>query len=147
MGGGYVCLERDIYTYCCTVSLNSHKILPKIFHKYFTQEVQLIVTKKVLVYMSDFLVFVFFFLGPPLRHMAFSRLGVKSELQLPAYTTTTAPQDPSLVCNLHHSSQQCQILNSLSEARDQTHNLMVPSLIHFCCTTTGTPICLFFTRN
>ena len=31
--------------------------------------------------------------------------------------------DPSCVCNLHHhSSQQLQILNPLSEARDQTHS-------------------------
>ena len=28
---------------------------------------------------------------------------------------------------LHHGSQQCQILNPLSEARDRTHNPMVPS--------------------
>ena len=41
--------------------------------------------------------------------------------------------DPSLVCNLHHSSRQHRILNPLSEARDQTCNLTVPSRIHFCC--------------
>ena len=40
---------------------------------------------------------------------------------------------------LHHSSRQCRILNPLSEARDRTCNLMVPSRIHFCCATTGTP--------
>ena len=33
-----------------------------------------------------------------------------------------------------------QILNPLSKARDRTRNLMVPSQIRFCCTTTGTPI-------
>ena len=42
------------------------------------------------------------------------------ELQLPAYTTATATQDLSLVCNLHHSPWQCQILNPLSEARGHT---------------------------
>ena len=42
---------------------------------------------------------------------------------MPAYTTATATPDPSRVCNLHHSSQQRQILNPLSEARDQTHIL------------------------
>ena len=47
-------------------------------------------------------------------------------------------QDPNCVCDLHHSSQQRQILNPLSEARDRTDNLMVPSWIHFCCATTGT---------
>ena len=41
-----------------------------------------------------------------------------------AYATATAPLDPSRICNLSHSLQQCQILNSLSEARDQTHILM-----------------------
>ena len=61
---------------------------------------------------------VFFgFLGSYLRHMEVPRLGVKLELQLPAYTTATATQDPSHVYDLHHSLQQCQILNSLSEAR------------------------------
>ena len=37
------------------------------------------------------------------------------------------------------SSQQHRILNPLSEARDQTHNLMVPSQIRFRCAMTGTP--------
>ena len=39
--------------------------------------------------------------------------------------------DPSHVCNLHHSSQQHQILNPLSEARNQTCILMDASQIHF----------------
>ena len=68
------------------------------------------------------------------------RLGVESELQLPAYTRATAMPDPSHVCDPHLSSQQCWILNPLSKARDQTHNLMVPSRICFCCAATGTPI-------
>ena len=50
------------------------------------------------------------------------RLWVKSELQLLA--TATAMWDPSQVCDLQHSLQQCQILNPLSEARTQTHILM-----------------------
>ena len=50
-------------------------------------------------------------------------LGVKLELQLPAYTTATATPDPSHIFDLHHSSRQCQILNPLSKARDQTRNL------------------------
>ena len=40
-----------------------------------------------------------------------------------------ATQDPSRVCDLHHSSQQRQILNPLSKGRDRTRNLMVPSRI------------------
>ena len=48
-------------------------------------------------------------------------------------------RDLSLVCDLHHSSWQHQILNSLGEARDGTGNLTVPSWIRFCCAKTGTP--------
>ena len=48
---------------------------------------------------------------------------------------------------LHHSSQQCQILNPLSKARNQTCNLMVPSQIHFCYAMTGTlNICFYCFR-
>ena len=80
----------------------------------------------------EVLFFIFFFhffhmLHP--RHMEVSRLGFKSELQLPAYTTATATRDPSRVCDLHHSTWQGQILNTLSEARDQTHNLMDTSWV------------------
>ena len=83
--------------------------------------------------------FIFCFLGPHLRHMEVPRLGVKLELQLLAYTTATATQNLSRVCNLHQSSQPRRILNTLSEARDGTRNLMDPSRIHFCCAMTGTP--------
>ena len=40
---------------------------------------------------------------------------------------------------LHHSSQQCRILNPLSGARDQTHILRDSSQVHFHEATTGTP--------
>ena len=84
------------------------------------------------------------FLGLHPWHMEIPRLGVQLELQLPAYTTATATQDPSRVCDLHHSSWQRQILNPLRQARDRTCNLMVPSRISFCCATTGTPgMCVF----
>jgi len=71
--------------------------------------------------------------------MEIPRLVVELELQLLAYATATATQDPSLVCNLHHISWQRQILNPLSEARDYTCNLMDNSWIHFHSTTTRTP--------
>ena len=64
--------------------------------------------------------FLFFFKGLHLQDMEVPRLGVKWELQLLAYTTATETWDPSHVCDLHHSSQQCQIPNPLKEARDQT---------------------------
>ena len=59
----------------------------------------------------------FCFLGPYPRHREVPRLGVKSEPQLPAYATAIAMQDISRVCDLYHSSQQCQILNPLGRAR------------------------------
>ena len=45
------------------------------------------------------------------------------------YAKGAATLNPSHVCDLHHSSQQCRILNLLREARGQTHNLMVPRQI------------------
>ena len=86
-----------------------------------------------------FFVFVFCCLGPHPRHMEVPRLGVESELQLPACVTATATPDRSHVCDLPHSLRQRRILNPLMEARSWTHNFMVPSLICFCCTTKGTP--------
>ena len=71
--------------------------------------------------------------------MEIPSLGVELELQLLAYVTATATQDPSWICDLHHSLWQCWILNLLSEARDQTRTLMDASRIHFHCATMGTP--------
>ena len=76
----------------------------------------------------------FCFLGPHPRHMEGPRLGIELELQLPAYTIATATPDLSHVFNLHHSSQQCQILDPLNKAI-RTQVLMDTSRIHFCCTT------------
>ena len=50
--------------------------------------------------------------------MEVPRLGVKSELQVKAYITATAMQDPSQIFDLHESPQQCWILNPMSKARD-----------------------------
>ena len=61
--------------------------------------------------------------------MEIPRLGVESELQLLAYAITIATWYLSHICGLHHSSQQYQILNLLSEARDQSHILMNLSLV------------------
>ena len=53
-----------------------------------------------------------YLLGPHLWHMEVPRLGIESELQLQAYSiaTATATWDPSRMCNLHHSWQQCRYL-------------------------------------
>ena len=74
-----------------------------------------------------------------MQHMEVPRLRCDLELQLLAYTTTTAMWNPSHACDLCCSSWQCQILNPLSEARDGTQILMDTSLVCFCCATTGTP--------
>ena len=69
--------------------------------------------------------------------MEVPRLGVESELQLPAFKTATATSDPSRISDLHHTSRQCQMLNPLTEAR-------VTSWICFCWTIMGTPEILNF---
>ena len=79
--------------------------------------------------------------------MEVSRLGVESELQLPANTRATATWDPNHICDLHHSSGQQQILNSLIEVRDRTCVLMDTSRIHFLCTTVGTPNYPFISKG
>ena len=73
--------------------------------------------------------FFFFFLAPHPWHMEVPRLGVKLQLQLPAYTTVTATQDPSHILDLHSNLWQCQILTPRSKARDRTHSLMETSEI------------------
>ena len=45
------------------------------------------------------------------------------------YHTATATPDPCPICELHHSSRQCQIPNPLSETRDWTHILMDASRV------------------
>ena len=61
------------------------------------------------------------FLQPHLQHMEVPRLGVQSELQLPAYAKATAMSVPRRrIWDLHQSSWQHQILNPLSEPRDRT---------------------------
>ena len=89
-------------------------------------------------------VFSFFLLGPHVQHMEVPRLGVELVLQLLAYATATATWDPSSICDLHHSSQQPQILNPLSKARDPTLILMDISQVCYCWATEGTPILSFF---
>ena len=77
------------------------------------------------------------FLGPHPRHMEASRLGVTLELHLPTYTTATP--DPSHICNLHHSSQQCRILNPTEQGQDRTCVLIDTSWVHYCWATMETP--------
>ena len=61
-----------------------------------------------------------------------SQARVESELQLRVYTTATAKPNPSRICDPHHSPQQHQILNPLSEARERPCVLMDTSQIRYC---------------
>ena len=70
-------------------------------------------------YQENFIIFLFiylfvclfiYFLGLHPWHMEVPRLGVDSELQLPICITATATWDLSCICDIYHSSQQCQIL-------------------------------------
>ena len=88
---------------------------------------------------SSLAVVFFFFLGRHPWHMEVPRLWVELELPLLAYPTTTAMQDPSRACGLHHSSRQCWIPNPLSEARDRTCILLDTCQVHYHWATTGTP--------
>ena len=78
----------------------------------------------------SFFFFFYLFRATP-WHMEIPRLGVNLELQLPAYTTATATQVLSHICELHHSLWQRWILNPLSGARNRTHIFMDTSGIHF----------------
>ena len=89
--------------------------------------------------------FLFFclFRAAPMAYGGFQARGLIGAVATGLYHSQ-ATSDLSHVCDLHHSSQQRQILNPLSEARDLTCNLMVPSWIHFRCVITGTPSLFFF---
>ena len=127
------CLPRQGTAYSHMTSLQKRHGPSKGWKKNFQMQ------SKVRREMSLF-IHLFCFLGSPLHppHIEVPRLGITSELQLPAYTTATATWDLSHVCHLHHSSWQHWILNPLIEARDWTCILMNTSWIHFCCTTVGT---------
>ena len=88
--------------------------------------------------------FFFFFSG---LHMEVPGLGVKLELEPLAYTTATATQNLSHICNLHHSSRQSWILNPLSEATDRICILMDTRRTLSCYATTGTPQISPFTED
>ena len=77
------------------------------------------------IFLPSFLLFFlsFIFLGLHPWQMEVPKPGVDSELQLLAYTAT-AMWDLSCICDLHHRSRQCRILNPLSEAGDGTCILM-----------------------
>ena len=84
-----------------------------------------------LFYFYFYFIYFFVFLGPYLWPMEVPRLGTEQELQLLAYTIATVMPELSHICDLHHSSQQCWILNPLSKSRDRTHVLVDASWAHY----------------
>ena len=63
--------------------------------------------------------FFFVLLGPHPQHMELPRLGVKSELHLPAYTTARATPDPSRDCDYTTAHGNTGSFNPLVEVRDR----------------------------
>ena len=84
-----------------------------------------------------FFFFLFFFYGHTCGIWKVPRLGVKSEVHLPA--TAIAMLDPSRICNLHCSAWQYRVLNPLNETRDQTHILMDANRVYNLLSHNGTP--------
>ena len=74
--------------------------------------------------------------------MAYGNLQARDRIRAAAaiLPTATATRNPSCICDLHHSSQQCQILNWVSEAKDGTRILMDSSWVWYHWATTGTPL-------
>ena len=89
---------------------------------------------------QGFGVFLFFVFRPHLWHIEVPGLGLKSELQLPAYTTAaTTTWDWICIYDLHCSLRQRWILNPVTKARDRTQILVDTSCILFGCATAGAP--------
>ena len=59
--------------------------------------------------------------------MEVPRLGTELELLLPAYSRATATRIPAVSATYTTDHGNAGNLTHLVEARDQTHNLMVPS--------------------
>ena len=81
--------------------------------------------------LSSFLVFFFFFLftywfifkvTPVTYGSSQARVWIRAVAE--TYTTATATRDLNHICDLCWSLRQCQILNSLNEAKDWTHILI-----------------------
>ena len=96
--------------------------------------------------LSPICLFIYLFLGPHPSIWKFPGQG--SNWSCNCWPTPQPQQpatpDPSHICDLYPSSQQCQNLNPLSEARDQTLVLMDASQVCYCWATMGTPSPLIY---
>ena len=66
------------------------------------------------------------FTATPVTYGSSQAIGVKSELQLLAYATSTATWDPSHICDLHHCSWQHQILYPLMRPEIKFSSSWIP---------------------
>ena len=80
-----------------------------------------------------------FFWGAPSAAYGGSQARGQIGAAAAGHVTATATPDPSLVCDLCHSSQQRQIFSPLIRARDGTRILVDTSQVHFRWATMGTP--------
>ena len=77
-------------------------------------------TREVKYYYQGNTQFFFFLKAAPAAYGSPQARGQITAAGASLHRSHSAPQDPSRVCDLHHSSRQCWILNSLSETRDRT---------------------------
>ena len=141
-----ICSQRQPFTHWTNI-YSTHSTLTHATSSARPQGIVANTTGRHLLCFVSFCFIFFCFLVPHLQHMEIPRLGVELELKLPAYTTATAIQGLSHVCNLHHRSQQCWIPDPLGKARDRAWVLMDTSWIRFCYTTEGTPWGMDLTRD
>ena len=129
------CFHLQLQCNCICHRLENHFIkFGKIVHKLIVSSYSMRVKEFSHGEIKCFFFFFFFFndfSGLRIRYMEVSRLEVESELPLLACATATATQDPSLACDLHHSSWQHRILNPLRGARFLTFILMDTSWVHY----------------
>ena len=71
--------------------------------------------------------------------IAYGSSQARSQIGTVANGLHDSPINQSHICSLHHSSQQCWILNPLSKARDRTCVLMDTSWVCYHWAMTGTP--------
>ena len=90
-----------------------------------------------------FIIFCLFFRGSPAANGNSQARGWIRATAASLYTRSIAMLDPSCICDLHRSSQQCWIFNSLRKARDQTHFLTDTSRVCYHWATMDTPSFLF----
>ena len=75
---------------------------------------------------TQFFFFFCFFRAVP---MAYGGSQARGRIEAASLHHSAAMRDPSLICNLHHSSWECWIPSPLSKARDLTCILMDPKWV------------------